>query len=412
WFFIDLDGNPLFPLDRKGAAQGDAIRREERLHTKAPAGWRRSNWSQVEPGTVIRLPESAEKGLTPENWSEPLTLTATHRGADGSLTVEGTRDGQLVRREFSRVEALPGPLREATGTWAVRPETVVARAARPALLEALRHTHTNVVLPGSSLELADALTAIRSAEEALYARPTPIPVLREQITAARDAAARLAADAERTGWPEVAERAQAAHAVAQHWADAFEDVEASAQRLQGASTTPELSAGTPSADPRSAKQEPAGRPWTQMRREDYDGAPAPAASDSGTLPEGQLNRDATESNIPGEDNPSAGEVAESDQGASGTGPEGRTQPEESATSDAPDRDRPVSIYDAMRLGGREVARALLARVTVGEFAADGQFLRARVLLDGKDIGSVVTRPDGGYVASTIENWTSKHPYET
>ncbi|MGW6145704.1 hypothetical protein, partial [Streptomyces sp. NPDC055140] len=430
FFFIDLDGNPLFPLDRKGAAQGDAIRREDRLSAKAPDGWRRSNWSQVEPGTVIRLPETAlpetaEKGLSPENWSQPLTLTGMYRGADGSLTVEGTCDGQTVRREFSRVDALPGPLREAVGAWAVRPETVVVRAARPALLQALKYTQSGdgLRLPGSSLELADALDAIRSAEEALEARPTAIPALRKQIAAARDAAARLAADAERTGWPEVAKRAQAAHAVAQQWADAFEDVDSAAQRLQGTGTAlaseperaPEPTATVSSTDPQPAEQAQAGRPGTQMRREDFN-SPAQATPDSGALPEGQLDLDDSDANPSRNHNQSAQETAEPDQGATGMAAEEGTQPDESATRDAPAQERPedspVSIYDAMRLGGQEVARALLARVTVGEFATDGQFLRARVLLDGEDIGSVVTRPDGGYAASTIENWTSRHPYET
>ncbi|MEH6375380.1 hypothetical protein V7793_13740, partial [Streptomyces sp. KLMMK] len=424
FWFIDLDGNPRIPLGRKGEAEGESIRREDRLSGNAPAGWRRSYWSQVEPGTVIRLPESSEKGLSPQNWSQPLTLTGMHRGADGSLTVEGTRDGQLVRHEFNRVHALPGPLREAVGKWAVRPETVVARAARPALIEALRHTHTNILLPGSSLELADALDAVRTALAAIHARPTPITALRQQIADARDAAARLAADAERTGWPEVAQRAQAAHAVAQQWADAFEDVETTAQQLQGISTSPvpapepapEPSAGAPSAAPPAAEQSPAGRPWTQMRLEDFDSAPAPATQDSGAVPEGQLNLDGSDADLPREDNQPEGEAAEPADGVFETTAQEPAQPIEprARTAPAPEEadDSPVSLYDAMLLGGQEVARALLSRVAVGELAADGQFLRAPVLLDGEAIGSVVTRPDGGYAATTIENWTSRHPFET
>lgn len=60
----------------------------------------------------------------------------------------------------------------------------------------------------------------------------------------------------------------------------------------------------------------------------------------------------------------------------------------------------------------EVARALLARATTGEPVADGAFLRAPVLLDAEAVGSVVTRPADEYAATTIENQTSRQPFET
>lgn len=419
FFLIDLDGNPRRPLERKGDAQAEAIRREDRLHRAAPAGWRRTAWSQVEPGTIVRLPEAGQEETTPESWSEPFTLTATHRGSDGSLTIEGTREGQTIHRELDRDEALDGPVREATGQWAIRPETIVARAARPALLEALKHTHNNVLMPGSGRELADAQGAIRTAEKALYQRPTPIARLREQITAAAAAATRLAADAERTGWPEIASRAQAALDVAHHWAEAFEDVETAARQLQeiaGPAPVPahESTAPAPASDSQSTEQAPVGRPWPEMRPEDFGLGATPAAPENqDVLAEGQM--DLGSSSITPTD--SAVEAAQEGQTASA---------DDSVETAAPDNPAPVTegeyepvewsslrgTWDALRLDGEDTARALVARATIGDLAADGQLVRAPVQVDGEIIGSVVTRPGGGYAATTVGNWTTKHPFET
>lgn len=58
WFVVDLDGRVIVARETKSAAEGDAIRFEDRLHEIAPVGWRRGAWAQVGRGSSIRVPEA------------------------------------------------------------------------------------------------------------------------------------------------------------------------------------------------------------------------------------------------------------------------------------------------------------------------------------------------------------------
>ncbi|MFE1781696.1 hypothetical protein ACFW9F_03660 [Streptomyces sp. NPDC059506] len=420
WIFVDVDGNAVGALDRKSDAEQYAIDREDDLHAVVPEGWRSGAWAQIGPGEVVRLPAEQGRRLTPEAWTSAFTVSSLSRNADGSVSVEGTRQGAPVSYHLSAAVAQTGPLREAVGELALLPETIVARAARPALLAALDHPTNGVLFPviGHD-ELMRSMRAVSAAAKAIEARPTSVVKLREQVLTARDALAHLAEVASADGVDVMPERARAGVEVMEHWAAQLEDVESAAARLT-ATAAPTGNGQSPAdaaaASPQAAVQAPVGQPWTQMRREEFDGAPAPVTQDSVSVPEGQWDLDSSDANFPSDDNASAEEAAEAQQGESGAVAEDGMRPAETATrstlAQGRPEDSPVSIYDAMLLGGQEAARALLARVTVGEFAADGEFLRAQVLLDGEAIGSVVTRPDGGYAATTIENWTSRHSYET
>ncbi|MFF2205648.1 UvrD-helicase domain-containing protein [Streptomyces sp. NPDC058145] len=380
WIFVDRDGNAVGALDRKGDAEQFAIDREDDLHAVVPVGWRGGAFTQIEPGEAVRLPDWQGRRLTPESWTPEFIVTSIGRNADGSVTVDGTRQGTAVSYHLSAKEAETGPLRKAVGELALLPETIVVRAARPALLAALEHPTDGVAFPFMGHdELTRARQAVTAAAKAIEGRPTSLAKLREQVSTARDALALLAEVASADGVDLMPERARAAIEVMEFWAAQLEDLGPAAARL--------MAAAAPAADVQSAVD-------------------VPAAEQSRTA----------DSNASRDEAQSPDEAAGPGQGASGEAAEQGRQPEASETPSASAQARPedssVSLYDAMRLGGQEVARALLARVTVGEFAADGEFLRARVLLDGEDIGSVVTRPDGGYAATTIENHTTRHPYET
>ncbi|MDF3303262.1 UvrD-helicase domain-containing protein, partial [Streptomyces tropicalis] len=407
-------------MDRKSDAERYAIDREDDLHAVIPEGWRGGAWTQIGPGAVVRLPAPQDGRLTSESWTPAFTVASLSRDADGSVTVDGTRQGASVSYHLSAAIAKTGPLREAVGDLALLPETIVARAARPALLAALDHPTNGVSFPfiGHD-ELMRSMRAVSAASEAIESRPTPVAKLREQVLSARDALVHLAEVASADGVDVMPERARAGVEVMEHWAAQLADVDLAAARLTvTAVPTQDVQSpvDAPAAEPQSAEQTSVGRPWTQMRPEDFDRAPTPVAQDSGTVPEGQLGLDTSDAGLPRDEAQSAGDATEQADGVSAATAQEPAQPGASTGLTAPVQDRgddtPVSIWDAMRLGGQEVARALLARVTVGELAADGQFLRAPVLLDGEAIGSVVTRPDGGYAATTIENWTSKHPFET
>ncbi|MET9106679.1 UvrD-helicase domain-containing protein [Streptomyces zhihengii] len=426
WIFVDRDGNAVGALDRKGDAEQYAIDREDDLHAVVPVGWRGGAFTQIEPGEAVRLPDLQGRHLTPSSWTPEFTVTSIRRDPYGSVTVDGTRQGTAVSYQLRAKEAETGPLRKAVGELALLPEALVARAARPALLRALDHPTDGVAYPfiGHN-ELTRARQAVTAAAEAIESRPTSVTKLREQVSAARNALAHLAEVASADGVDLMPERAHAAIEVMEHWGAQLENLEPAAARLLAAAApTDDLQSTvdapaaeqSPTAEPQLGEPKPVGQPWTQMQPENSDSAPAPATPDSGALPEGQLHINESESNPPRNDDHSEDEAAGPVQGASRSAAAEGSQPDEPETRNAPAQDRPedsgVSTYDAMRLGSQEVARALLARVTVGEFAADGESLRARVLLDGEEIGSVVTRPDGGFAATTIENWTSRRPYET
>ncbi|MGY3243676.1 hypothetical protein ACVWYT_003125, partial [Streptomyces sp. TE4109] len=359
WIVADLDGHAV-SMDRKGAADEYAITLEDRRHQAAPGGWRRGFWSQISPGATIRMPAPQDNRLTPETWTPALTVTGVHRAADGSMTIDGTREGEAVTYRLSPALAKAGPLREAVGELALLPETIVARAARPALLAALLHPTNGVACDPMDRELDRSMQAVTAAAEAIKSRPTPVAKLQQQITTARDALAHLAAVARSNGVEDMPERALASVEVMEHWSAQLQNIEAAAAELTAQATVAVQSPGeVPANEPTPTNGEtPAdavgleiqtGLPRTQTSREDSQGAPSLEAAQSTGLPEGQM------------------QIA------------------------AEPQDQPLlSDYDALRLGGRALAAELASRATLADVVTYDD-LRA-VLLDGVAIGHL--RPDG------------------
>ncbi|MEU9416043.1 UvrD-helicase domain-containing protein [Streptomyces sp. NPDC048272] len=281
--------------------------------------------------------------------------------------------------------ATTGTLREAVGELALRPETTLARAARPALLAAFE----GLLVPISGHPVVNArFTAVQAAREAIDGRPTPFPKLQEQTSTAHRTLLALAEAAQLDDLEDLAVKAHAAAEVVEHWSGQFEDVEAAASRL----TAPTTAATSPGAQPTPApgptveqsrmeageeagKKATPGRPGTQMAAGAFGSGPAPEPA---PVPAGQLQLDSPATT--GQDISSTGAPAA------------------------------VSDYDALLLGGRARAEELATRGTLGEPDPDGT--TTPVLLASEPIGSISTRPNGGYVATDIDGFSRGEPFET